>query len=245
GQLGNNDALKQDRNSPVQVVGVNGTGVLSNIQAIATGMGHTVALGEGGFIYSWGNNAYGQLGDGIFGNIRLTPVTAQTAPASAALGTIKAIAAGDWHTMAQKDNGEIYAWGDNAHGQLSQPISQPLEKNFNEIPTLISGHDVNISGALAIDAGSNYSAVLLSGGKVCGWGGNGNGELGIEATDEHEEPMYAHLPSGVTVNFFSAGTVHMLAVTPGGALYVWGSNYFGQLGIGGNTNSLIPKLVNF
>jgi alpha-tubulin suppressor-like RCC1 family protein len=144
GQLGN--ANNSNQLSPVQVRGQNNSGYLTNIQAIATGFSHTVALTNGGEIYAWGSNAFGQFGNNSTSSSS-TPVKVPS------FTNIETIAAGGWHTLAEKTNGDVYAWGKNNQGQLSQPVVDPYRI---EIPTKISGYSINITGALALDAGLNY-----------------------------------------------------------------------------------------
>ncbi|MBF0565842.1 MAG: DUF1566 domain-containing protein, partial [Nitrospirae bacterium] len=71
GQLG--DGTTMDRNTPVQVVGPNGVGYLTGVIAIAGGLFHTIALKGDGTVWTWGDNTYGQLGDGTTTQ-RNTPV---------------------------------------------------------------------------------------------------------------------------------------------------------------------------
>ena len=61
GQLG--DGTTDNKNTPVQVKGADGSGWLSDITAIAAGSGHTMALKSDGSVWAWGDNDYGQLGD--------------------------------------------------------------------------------------------------------------------------------------------------------------------------------------
>ena len=80
--------------------------------AISAGYAHTCAIVEGGDVFCWGKNNYGQLGDGTTTN-RNTPTITQTLPAAAV-----AISAGSDHTCAILDNGEVSCWGRNQNGQL-------------------------------------------------------------------------------------------------------------------------------
>ena len=61
GQLG--DGTTANRTLPVQVKGVGGSGVLSDIEAISAGRYHSLAIDKNGNVYVWGYNGNGELGD--------------------------------------------------------------------------------------------------------------------------------------------------------------------------------------
>jgi alpha-tubulin suppressor-like RCC1 family protein len=65
---------------------------------------------QGGGGWGWGDNRYGQLGDGS----PLTCVPGQTVN----LAGVRSIAGGYWHSLALKDDGTVWAWGYNGNGQL-------------------------------------------------------------------------------------------------------------------------------
>ena len=108
GQLGVGDT--EDRPSPQPVT----VGAGSPVTVVATGASHTCAATADGGLYCWGQNQYGQLGDGT-DTSRQTPVSVLLpGPADAVLR----LAAGDRHTCAGTERGLIYCWGDNGDGQL-------------------------------------------------------------------------------------------------------------------------------
>jgi hypothetical protein len=104
GQLG--DGTTISRLTPVQVSGLNGVIAIS-----AGGWNHTVALKIDGTVWAWGDNYFGQLGDGTTIG-RLTPVQVS------GLSGVIAISAGMQHTVAIKSDGTVWAWGYNGAGQL-------------------------------------------------------------------------------------------------------------------------------
>src|SRR3990167_4891225 len=104
GQLGNG-ATAYKSPTPVQVSG------LSDVTAIAGGGYHTIALKSDGTVWAWGNNYFGQLGDGTY-TYRSIPVQVS------GLSDVTAIAGGWYHTIALKSDGTVWAWGYNDYGQL-------------------------------------------------------------------------------------------------------------------------------
>ena len=80
---------------------------------VAAGYSHTVALRSDGTVVAWGNNLYGQLGDGTKTE-RNSPVEVH------GLNGVTAVSVGEdgYHTVALKSDGTVVAWGGNSSGQL-------------------------------------------------------------------------------------------------------------------------------
>ena len=83
-----------------------------SVTRVAAGGLHSLALKDDGSVYSWGYNAYGQLGVG-HSNALATPAIATMVPASA-----REIAAGFLHSAAINADGTVYTWGNNFEGEL-------------------------------------------------------------------------------------------------------------------------------
>ena len=249
GQLGDNTS-GTDRLAPVQVVsGAAGGGIsLMGITAIATGDSHSLALRMDGTVWAWGYNFYGQLGDNSSGTgtNKLTPVRVTlTVPKG-----VTAIAAGDAHMLALRDDGTVWAWGNNYYGQLGDSTS-------TDRPTPVQVHGANDNGYLtnviAIAAGSNHSLALKSDGTVWTWGYNNYGQLGDNSSGlgaNKLTPVQVHgfnnsgYLYGVTA--IDAGENHSLALKSDGTVWAWGYNTYGQLGngySGAGTNKSTPVQV--
>jgi Regulator of chromosome condensation (RCC1) repeat len=69
-----NGATGGNYDTPQHVKGVGGTGYLSGITAIAPGWYHALAQASDGTVYGWGENTYGQLGNGTTAATQATPV---------------------------------------------------------------------------------------------------------------------------------------------------------------------------
>ena len=98
GELG--DGTTTNRPTPVPV-----SGLSAGVVAVAAGQKHTCALTSGGAVWCWGNNWYGQLGDGTTTG-RPTPV-----PVSGLSSGVVALAAGMYHTCALTSGGAVVCWG--------------------------------------------------------------------------------------------------------------------------------------
>ncbi len=219
GQLG--DGSTTDRPTPVDVVGLAG-----GIKAIAAGGGHSCALTEAGGVTCWGDNYYGQLGDGSTAN-RLVPVDVVGLS-----GGVTAIAAGGAHSCALTAAGGVMCWGFNDRGQLGDgTTTQRLT------PVDVVGLS---SGIKAIAAGkSDHTCALTEGGGVKCWGMNLYGQLGDGSTTNRSTPAdVAGLSSGIKA--IAAGDSHSCALTEAGGVKCWGNNFSGQLGDGSTATRLTP-----
>ncbi|HXN39441.1 MAG TPA: IPT/TIG domain-containing protein [Solirubrobacteraceae bacterium] len=206
-QLGDGSA-NASSDVPVDVTG------LKFVTAVAGGGLHSLALLANGTVQAWGDNEFGQLGDGSTTNASV-PV------AVSGLADVKAIAAGEDHSLALLDNGTVMAWGDNESGQLGDGNDQE-----SEVPVAVKG----LTGVKAIAAGGNHSMALLSNGAVQAWGDNESGELGNASTKSSAVPVAVKGLSGVSA--ISAGGQFSLALLSNGTVQAWGANEFGQLGTG-------------
>src|SRR6185295_15965003 len=92
--------------------------VLTGVQAVVAGIGHTCALTTAGGVRCWGNNDHGQLGDG-------TTTGWAAAPPTDVLTGVRAIAAGIAHTCALTMTGGVRCWGGNDVGQLGDGTTTP------------------------------------------------------------------------------------------------------------------------
>jgi alpha-tubulin suppressor-like RCC1 family protein len=210
-------------NTPVDV-----SGLSSGVSAIAAGGLHACALTSSGGVKCWGDNEYGQLGDGTQIN-RKTPVDV-----SGLTSGVRAITAGYWHTCALTTSGAALCWGWNGNSQLGDgSILGRLT------PTGVSGLS---SGISAIAAGGFHSCALTNSGSVKCWGSNWAGQLGNGNTQSSPVPVDI---SGLTgkVTAISAGIDHVCALT-GGSARCWGRNDDGRLGNGTHKYSSLPLAVS-
>ena len=195
--------------------------------SVATGYGHSVALTRDGMLWAWGDNEFGQLGNGTTTDSRV-PVRVSN------LSGVIAIAAGGYHSIALKSDGTVWTWGDNGYGQLG---SGAWTDN-SLIPVQVSG----LTGVVAIAAGGAHTLALKSDGTLWAWGSNQYGQLGNNDTADNNIPVQVSGLTGVIT--ISAGDHHSVALKSNGTVWTWGKNWFGQLGDGTLNDSLIPVVVS-
>jgi alpha-tubulin suppressor-like RCC1 family protein len=197
----------------------------TDANTIGGGADHTVVIKPDGTVWAWGENTYGQLGDGTQVP---HPVPAQVNT----LTDVTAIAVGASHTLALKSDGTVWAWGNNANGQLGDG-TQTLRKDPIQVGSLTS--------VIAIAAGDQHSVALTSGGRVWTWGKNTNGQLGDGSTTLSKQPV---MLTGLTsMTAIGAGASHTLAVKNDGTVCAWGLNTNGQLGDNSTTQRTSPVTV--
>jgi len=225
GELGNGSGTTSD--IPVQAQGLTGA------VAVAAGDFHSLALRSDGTVWAWGLNSYGQLGCplGTTCGSSTVPVRVQNLPVS-----VVAIAAGADHSLALGSDGTVWAWGNNADGELGNGCTIGTSCANSSTPVPVQG----LSGVVAIAAGANHNLALLPNGSVKSWGSNSNGQLGNNSIAASSTPVsVSGLSSGVVQ--IAGGLASSYALTSGGELWAWGQNNYGQLGTGNTTEQHVPK----
>jgi alpha-tubulin suppressor-like RCC1 family protein len=229
GQLGDNTTTDSD--SPVDVSGLAG-----GVAAVSAGDYHTCALTSDGEARCWGDNEYGQLGDGTTTD-RHSPVVVTSTFDLNPLSGVLAVSAGSYHTCALMTGGTAQCWGANWAGQLGDNTT--TDSSTPVVVTDTVSHSP-LSGIVAIAAGDSHTCALMTGGGVKCWGSNGYGQLGDNTNDDSSTPVDVF---GLTdAASISTGDSHTCAVI-GGGVKCWGYNDGGQLGDGGTTNSNVPVTV--
>ncbi len=187
---------------------------LTNVISVAASEYHTCAATAGGAVKCWGDNTYGQLGDGTHTD-RKTPVYVK------GLKNVTAVAAGRTFTCALTSGGGVKCWGANGEGQLGDGTG-----NGSSVPVDVSNL---LSGVTAISTGGYHACARTSAGGLKCWGNNYDGQLGDGTTEDRWEPVTIYASSIASV---SAGWAHTCAVTTTGWAKCWGNNVRGQLGDG-------------
>ncbi len=217
--------------------------------AIAVGDYHTCALLDDAQVKCWGYNLFGQIGtdDGSIAHGDDPDEMGDNLP-EVDLGTGRtatAVTAGDGHSCALLDNGQVKCWGYNGRGELGLGDTNARGDGPNELGDNLPAVDLGTGRTATIIAGgAHFTCALLDNGQLKCWGYNHDGELGVGATDYRGDgpgEMGDNLPAvdlgtGRTATAISAGDGHSCAILDDGELKCWGWNASGQLGLGDISN---------
>ena len=218
-------------------------GALQGIKfsALVTGSEHTLALSQSGEIYTWGGNDRGQLGLGDAEDRDKPHAILHRFTRS----RVQSIAAGQRHSVALSEKGEIFTFGSNDCSQLGYPLrgtSTSGIDNANEFITI--PRLVDAVRGVRIHAGARMTMATVRSGKVFVWGCNESGNLGLGDQRARESPEILPVSKQSAFENFAISKGHTLAINKDLDLLAWGRNAHAQLGLAyASEHELKPKLV--
>ena len=253
GQLG--DGTTANRN---YLSAIASDGKISSPSAVAAGKAHACAVsGSGssspgaGKLYCWGDNQFGQLGNGA--NVDSSVPVLVSDSGAFVNASVLGVIAGDNHTCAItaiSSVNRLFCWGYNNKGQLGD--NSTVNKN---VPTAVQGvfatGGTDSSGANFypwVTAGAEHTCAVSSANSnnIYCWGANGSGQLGNNSTTDSLLPVSTGLVGGsagsARSSFIASGSEFTCA-SWSGSIKCWGENASGQMGNGGTTDVLVPTLV--
>ncbi|XP_059970931.1 E3 ISG15--protein ligase HERC5 isoform X2 [Mesoplodon densirostris] len=147
------------------------------------------------------------------------------------------ITCGDYHSLALSKGGELFAWGQNLHGQLG------VGRTCASIPTPQIVEHLSGVPLVQISAGEAHSMALSMSGNIYSWGRNDCGQLGLGHTDNKASPSLIEVLANQKVEFLACGGSHTALLTKDGLVFTFGAGKYGQLGHNSTQNELRPCLV--
>ena len=188
---------------------------------VAMGAAPNACITEDGSLYTWGDNGYGQLGDGTTVD-KHTPIKIMENVAQVNMSF-------DYSACITKD-GSLYTWGNNYRGQLGDGTTKA-----KHTPVKI------MDNVAQVNMGSDYSACITKDGSLYTWGYNGYGMIGDGSkTDRYSPVKIMDNVTQVCLGYYSYSAA---CITKDGSLYTWGNNRYGQLGDGTTENKHTPVKI--
>jgi alpha-tubulin suppressor-like RCC1 family protein len=202
------------------------TSAVTPFVSVSVGNRGSCGLTAAGKAYCWGDNTYGQVGDG-------TNIDRRVPTAVSGNLTFSSISAGDSKACGVTTAGQAYCWGNGDVGALGNGTT-----SSSNVPVQVSG---GLTFASVSATGQFFACgVTTSGAGYC-WGYGAFYTLGTGNNSSSSTPVA--VAGGHTFSAISAGRQHGCGVTPSGDGYCWGQNDVGQIGNGGTSTAQSPSLV--
>ncbi|MEK3956028.1 RCC1 domain-containing protein [Psychrobacillus sp. FSL K6-1464] len=195
-------------------------------ERISIGNNHTLAIRDDGYVYAWGGNTYGQLGD-VANPANHTPWKIN------GLEGIVEVTTGSYHSLALTSEGEVYSWGYNNQGQLGLNTSTQIIYT----PSKIEG----LPKIVSVSAGDYFSLAVAENGSLYGWGLNTYDQLGLNSrVKNYLMPVKINVSNVVEA---TAGGDFGVALTSDGSVWAWGHGSNGRVGNNSTISNGFPKKI--
>ncbi|GLD96139.1 hypothetical protein PINS_up004817 [Pythium insidiosum] len=242
-QLGQGDGNLESSRIPLRITSMGTASVLQ----VACGANHTMCMTSDGKLFSWGDNTYGQLGQG-----------AATAKPYGTPGRIEKVVnvrnlfcGGNQSFVVTMDN-NVLAAGSNIAGQLG--FGDRVDRAaFERLPFFrklasaslgSSSRDNSSSTFVEVELACGlYHTLAVRGRRVYAWGNGDDGRLGHGNLETYLEPTPIAALVDVSIASVVCGGSHSGALATNGEVYSWGNGHYGQLGLGSTKNRRLPAKV--
>ena len=235
--------------------------VMDGVTAVSLGNGVSAALKQDRSLWMWGSNYHGQLGTKGSGDVNIgggnnadhaSKHYVHTTPVKV-MDNVASVRAGSYYTAAIKTDGSLWMWGDNQYGHIGNGGQQDKKDRYDYIYQTEPVKILEQVSYVAFNEDAHTVAAIKTDGSLWMWGKNIHSELGNNGAGDrsydYEEidskEMYQTTPIQVldSVASVSLGATHTAAIKTDGSLWMWGSNYWGQLGNGSTEDAGVPVKI--
>ena len=214
---------------------------------LALGQQSSCVLWSNGLVSCWGDDCYGELGDGEGGDcsdgpkFSVVPTLVRESSGGPPFGGVIALSAGVHQVCAVRLDGSVWCWGSNEHGKLGDGSDSSIAPTPVEV---VDAARDPLADLTAVAAGSDHACALDGDGNVYCWGDNGYKQLGVTGVAERNRAAPIDAPPGF--KGLASGGWHSCAArpdNPSSELFCWGRGTHGQLGYGGTLEGSAAALL--
>jgi alpha-tubulin suppressor-like RCC1 family protein len=181
---------------------------ITNAVSVSAGADHSLALLADGTVLAWGNNEYGQLGNGNTDYGTNAPAQVES------IFSIVQVAGGGNFSLALEAGGTVWAWGDNGSGELGTGDTEDADPSPAQVPSL--------PNIVQIATGTQHALALGNDGTLWAWGDNTYGQLGTGDPSAYaDEPV--QVPILTNLIQVAAGGYDSYALDSDGNIWSWGA----------------------
>uniref|UniRef100_A0A673N6U2 Probable E3 ubiquitin-protein ligase HERC3 n=1 Tax=Sinocyclocheilus rhinocerous TaxID=307959 RepID=A0A673N6U2_9TELE len=197
----------------------------------------------------WGSSASGQLGIGASEAFVFEPRSCCMFDGKG----LKEVVCGSQHSLFLLHDGSVYACGSNSCGQLGHDkggwrpaCDVPTNRlriciDFFRLIKKLCEHRIS-----QVMCGNQHCIALSKDGQLFVWGENSSGQLGLGKGEPSTlSPQTLRSLCGIPLTQISAGGDHSFALSLSGAVFGWGKNSAGQLGLNDEQDQAVPCHIKF
>jgi len=184
--------------------------------------GHACGLTATGAVYCWGDNRFGQLGQGT------TSPSSSTVPLAVAPGTVfRSISAGGTHSCGVTTAGDVLCWGNDSSWQVgvgANPIGTAAVVATPTRPVFAAPQPSFVS----VSAGATHTCAITDTGALWCWGNNQDLQLGVPRNPNLSSRRPVAVGGGAqSFKQVSAGTSRTCAIDVTDTAFCWGTGFLG------------------
>ncbi|KAG2386601.1 hypothetical protein C9374_002345 [Naegleria lovaniensis] len=197
------------------------------VKDIDFGMHHGIVLTEDGKCFSFGFNYYGCLGHDYYTKIVDTSTQSETVSYSErpyfiqtlSKFVVKQVCAGDYHTICVTEDGRVFSFGLNQHGQLG--TGDTIDRYYASPVTKLMKQKIE-----KVSCGSQFSLVLSEEGQVFGFG---SPKYICQTNEECSSPTLLALFDNIPIDDIRSGSYYSIAISRNKDIFLWGEYIQGKV----------------